>query len=205
MSFVIRLYEPKDFDAVYEVCLKTGDAGQDATHLYKDAKALGHLYVGPYVTLEPSLAFVLEDNLGVCGYVLGALNTKNFQERFIKEWLSPLQKLYPDPQGDPKTWTRDEQIYHEIHHPQLEVYEVLEPYPSHLHIDLLPRAQGQGNGKRMINILLEVLKAKGSRAVHLGMFASNTRALHFYKKIGFHRIEDAAFPMDILYLGLVLQ
>jgi ribosomal protein S18 acetylase RimI-like enzyme len=205
MSFKIRPYEEKDLDAVYEVCLKTGDAGQDATHLYKDAKALGHLYVGPYVTLELSLAFVLEDEIGVCGYVLGALDTKKFRERFVKEWLPRLQKLYLDPQGDPKTWTLDEQIYYEIHHPKTEVYKALEPYPSHLHIDLLPRAQGQGNGKRMMQTLLEALKKQGSRAVHLGMFASNTRAFHFYKRMGFHVVEDAEFPKDILYLGLVLE
>jgi ribosomal protein S18 acetylase RimI-like enzyme len=205
VSCVIRSYEPKDFDAVYEVCLKTGDAGQDATHLYKDPKALGHLFVGPYVTLEPSLAFVLEDELGVCGYVLGALDTKKFQARFIKEWLPPLQKIYPDPKGEASSWTLDEQIYHEIHHPTPEIYKALETYPSHLHIDLLPRAQGQGNGKRMMNTLLEALKKQGSRAVHLGMFASNTRAFHFYKKMGFHVIEDAGFPKDILYLGLVFE
>lgn len=201
--FKIRLYESKDFDAVYEICLKTGDAGQDATHLYKDSKALGHLYVGPYITLEPSLAFVLEDNLGVCGYVLGALDTKTFGERFIKEWLPPLQKLYPAPQGDSQNWTLDEGIYHEIHHPKSDSYKALEPYPSHLHIDLLPRAQGQGNGKRMMQMLLEALKVRGSRAVHLGMYASNTRALHFYQKMGFHVIEDGEVPRDTLYLGLV--
>lgn len=202
MNFKIRPYKAKDFDAVYEVCLKTGDAGQDATHFYQDAKALGHLYVGPYVTLEPSLAFVLEDDVGVCGYVLGALDTKAFREHFIKEWLPPLQRFYPDPQGNSENWTLDEGVYHEIHHPREDIYRALEPYPSHLHIDLLPRAQGQGNGKRMMQTLLEALKEKGSRAVHLGMFASNTRAFHFYRQWGFHVIEDAEFPRDILYLGL---
>jgi ribosomal protein S18 acetylase RimI-like enzyme len=205
MSFIIRPYEPKDFDAVYEVCLKTGDAGQDATHFHKDPKALGHLYVGPYVTLEPSLAFVLEDDSGVCGYVLGVLDTKTFYKRYIEEWLPPLQKLYPDPTGDPKHWTFDERIYHDIHHPDVKSYSALEPYPSHLHIDLLPRAQGQGNGKRMMTTLLETLKAQNSRAVFLAMHPDNTRALLFYQKIGFHIIEAAKLPRDTLYLGLVFE
>jgi ribosomal protein S18 acetylase RimI-like enzyme len=201
MSFAIRPCEPKDFDAVYEVCLKTGDAGQDATHLYKDPKALGHLYVGPYITLEPSLAFVLRDDLGVCGYVLGALNTKKFQERFVKEWLPPLQKIYPDPKGDETTWTLDEQIYHDIHHPKTEIYKAIEAFPSHLHIDLISRAQGQGNGKRMMEVLLDALRQRGSSAVHLGMFASNHRALHFYQKLGFQLLKPEEFPKEILYLG----
>ncbi len=205
MSFIIRPYEPKDFDAVYEVCLKTGDAGQDATHLYQDPKALGHLYVGPYVTLELSLAFVLEDDLGVGGYVLGALDTKKFQERFVTEWLPPLQKLYPDPQGDKTTWTPDEQIYHQLYHPWRGIYKALEPYPSHLHIDLLPRAHGQGNGTRMMQTLLETLVKKGSPAVYLGMRPENQRAFVFYKKMGFHIIEDAELPKRTLYMCLVFE
>jgi ribosomal protein S18 acetylase RimI-like enzyme len=203
--FLIRPYDQKDFDAVYDVCLKTGNAGQDATHLYKDPKALGHLYVGPYVTLEPSLAFVLEDKLGVCGYVLGALDTRTFRERFVKEWLPPLQKLYPDPQGEEESWTPDEEIYHELHHPWTEIYRALRSYPSHLHIDLLPRAQGQGNGTQMMNTLLGVLTKKGSPAVRLGTNPKNERAFIFYKKIGFHVIEDVVLPKTTIYMGLVFE
>ena len=31
-EFNIRLYEARDLDAVYRVCLETGDTGDDATH-----------------------------------------------------------------------------------------------------------------------------------------------------------------------------
>jgi ribosomal protein S18 acetylase RimI-like enzyme len=203
MSFKIRSYEPKDLDAVYEVCLKTGDAGQDATRFHKDPKALGHLYVGPYVTLEPSLAFVLEDSLGVCGYVLGASDTKTFYQRYLAQWLPPLQQLYPDPIGDPETWTFDEQLYHALHHP--DDYKTFDAYPSHLHIDLLPRAQGQGNGKSMMQILLGALQTQGSKGVFLVMHLDNTRAFHFYLKMGFQIIEDPTLPRDGLYLGLAFE
>lgn len=205
MRFTIRPYESKDFDDVYQICLQTADAGQDGTHLYKDPKVVGHLYAGPYVALEPSLAFVLEDDLGVCGYVLGALDTKVFRARFVKEWLPPLQKIYPDPQGKSELWTLDERIYYEIHHPRLEIYRVLEPYPSHLHIDLLLRAQGQGNGTRMINRLFNALREGGSHAVHLGTGQKNERAIMFYEKLGFHIIQDVSLPKRTVYMGLVFE
>ena len=35
-------------------------------------------------------------------------------------------------------------------------------YPSHIHIDLMEGAQGQGIGVRMIKTILATLKAKGS-------------------------------------------
>jgi len=49
----LRRYERRDEAAVYEVCLRTGDNGNDATQLYDDPRALGHIYVGPYLKLEP--------------------------------------------------------------------------------------------------------------------------------------------------------
>ena len=46
---------------------------------------------------------------------------------------------------------------------------VVARYPSHLHIDLLPRAQGQGHGRLLIESLLDLLRAEGSGGVHLGV------------------------------------
>src|SRR5262245_63083228 len=40
---LIRPYRPSDLDALYRICLLTGDDGQDATSLYNDPRLLGHL------------------------------------------------------------------------------------------------------------------------------------------------------------------
>jgi ribosomal protein S18 acetylase RimI-like enzyme len=61
----------------------------------------------------------------------------------------------------------------------------VDQYPSHLHIDLLERAQGRGIGKAMMLIVLETLREQGSKGVHLGMGAQNSRAFTFYTKLGF--------------------
>jgi ribosomal protein S18 acetylase RimI-like enzyme len=182
---LIRPYEPKDLEAVYRVCLLTGDSGADATRLYHDPKALGHLYAGPYVMLEPELAFVLEDESEVCGYVIGAADTVSFHRRMVESWLPPLQATLPDPKGEPDTWNRTERIYHQLHHPRLHFPALLESYPSHLHIDLLPRVQGRGFGRRLIERLFEELTERGSRGVHLGVGSSNVRARRFYGKVEF--------------------
>ena len=84
MSFEIRPYEPTDHDTVYEICLKTGDSGQDATDQFEDPKLLGHIYTGPYINLEPESAFILEDETGACGYIIGALDTKSYYHKIKK-------------------------------------------------------------------------------------------------------------------------
>jgi len=64
----IRPYRPGDLDALYRICLLTGDAGQDATSHYHDPRLLGHIFAAPYGLFEPSLAFVAEDAAGMpCG------------------------------------------------------------------------------------------------------------------------------------------
>jgi ribosomal protein S18 acetylase RimI-like enzyme len=185
--------------------LKTGDSGQDATEQYSDPMVLGHLYVGPYMEIEPSLAFVLEDEAGVCGYVLGAFDSESFYRRFASDWLPRICKPYVLPAGDAAAWTQTEKVVYELFHPDIYYPDSFRPYPSHLHIDLLPRAQGQGNGRRMIETLLARLKAMGSPGVHLGMSSVNLRAEGFYRKMGFQELaRTGTGAPHTLFLGRLL-
>jgi len=196
--FNIRRCEPRDVDAAYDVCLRTGDNGEDASHTFDDPKALGHIFVGPYVRLEPQLAFVLEDRQGVCGYALGALDSKRFYDAYLNQWLPEIRLRHREPTGDPARWTRTAKVYFEYYHPEIFMPEPYNQYPSHVHIDLLPRARGRGLGREMMKVLLAELTAKGSPGVHLGMGATNTRAERFYRKLGFHELARVG---DVLYLG----
>jgi len=189
----IRPYQPSDRDALYAVALATGRDGDDASQLFRDPTLLGHRYVGPYLDLEPGLAFTLEDDLGPCGYVLGAADTTDFYERFTKTWLPPiLTHLGPAPTAPAD---EDERLLAELHAPSLTVPSDLEAYPAHLHIDLVPRAQGQGCGRRMMHTLFEALVVRGAHGVHLGVSPRNERAQGFYRALGFD-VVDAAVPDD---------
>lgn len=182
----IRGYRPGDLPDLYLICLRTGSSGTDATGLFRDPDLLGHLYAAPYGVLEPSLAFVVEDQAGVGGYCLGALDTREFEQRLERDWWPALRQRYaaPDP-ARRERWTRDERAANEIHHPWRTDDELLAGYPSHLHIDLLPRVQGRGLGRRLIDTQLAALAGRGSRGVHFFVRADNQRALSFYLHLGF--------------------
>lgn len=200
-DFQIRDYRPADAPALYDVCLKTGDAGADGSAMYAEhPDLLGAIYVGPYLELEPSLALVLEDGQGCSGYCLGAFDTASFHARFLTEWIPSWQRRHPLPSEpihvDDSPMQR---LVFELHHPSLYVPSDPGAYPSHLHIDLLPRAQGLGWGKRLMEVLLGRLRAMGSSGVHLGMAATNDRAGRFYRKLGFELLEEKG---DTIYMGL---
>ena len=202
-EFRIRKATAADKEATYWVCLKTGDHGDDGEALFTDdPDALGRIYVGPYLEYEPDLALVLEDNEGVCGYCLGAMDSRQLYDRYEQKWRPELTQDFPEPNGDPSRWTPLEQVYHLYHHPDYYCPEPYELYPSQLHIDLVPRAQGRGLGRRMIDEGASKIAAKGSPGVHLGMSAKNDRAHRFYLKLGFEELaRDGSGENQAIYLG----
>jgi hypothetical protein len=134
----IRDAQPGDEPGAYHVCLKTGDYGKDGAAFYsEDPDALGRIFVGPYLAYEPELSLILEDDQGICGYALAALDSRAFYARYENEWRPPLCARFPEPRADPGRWTRLDEIYHCYHHPDYFCPEPYDLYPSHMHIDLL--------------------------------------------------------------------
>lgn len=173
-----------DLPGVYRVCLLTGDSGKDATAIYRDPDLLGHLYVGPYLVGHPDFAFVVVDPAGVAGYTLAVPDTRAFEEWAEREWWPPLRKQHAlADEASP-----DADLIRTIHDPPVASHALLAEYPAHLHIDLLPRLQGKGYGRRLIELMIDRLCERGCTGVHLGVGVDNDRAIAFYEHLGFHPI-----------------
>jgi ribosomal protein S18 acetylase RimI-like enzyme len=186
-DFSIRSYKSADTSAVYEICLKTGNSGQDATHLFSDPLVLGHLYVGPYMKFEPQSVFILEDDQGPCGYIMGVLDSQTYYQWMHSEWLPKIRVDYKKPTGNPDTWDETEKITDLLFHPVSQ--RLLPDFPSHLHIDLLSRAQGKGQGKLMMDRFIDYLRYNKIPGVHLELSSKNDRAFNFYRKYGMQELD----------------
>jgi ribosomal protein S18 acetylase RimI-like enzyme len=198
----IRPYRDSDLDDLYRICLLTGDAGEDATSMFDDPRILGDVWAAPYGLFEPSLAFVAEDEAGVGGYIVGALDSRAFEERLEADWWPALRDRYPAPPLElpPDQWTPDQRTAGFIHTPFPVPDELAENYPSHLHINLVPRLQSQGLGRQLMNTLIRALQEQGSAGVHFLVWPDNQRAVGFYRHLGFTMIsaEPAViFTMDL--------
>jgi len=198
----IRPYRDGDLDDLYRVCLQTGDAGGDATSMFGDPQILGHVFAAPYALFEPSLAFVAEDEAGVGGYIVGALDSRAFAERLEAGWWPALRDRYPAPPSElaPDQWTPDQRTAAFIHVPPGVPDELAEHYPSHLHINLLPRLQSQGLGRQLMDTLIRALREQGSVGVHFFVWPANQRAVGFYQHLGFTMISAEGaiiFAMDL--------
>ncbi len=200
---VIRPARPDDQPGAYYVCLKTGNFGKDGEPFYReDPYALGRIFVGPYLAYEPELGLMLEDQQGICGYALGAFDSKAFFDRYEKEWRPKLCAEFPMPTGDPNLWTRSQMVHSWYHNPDYTMPEPYAEYPSHLHIDLLDRAQGRGYGRRMMEMVMDKLRQRGVPGAHLGVSMMNTPAFGFYQKLDFKELLRVGEGKDgCVYMG----
>lgn len=197
-GFTIRRATQADHPGLSMVCLKTGNAGQDASETEDDPALLGLIFALPYQVAEPDFAFVVTDSIGICGYVLGAPNTVGFTAFMEGQWLPPLRQTLPDPGPDTGHWRGSDWARALIHQPPILPPVDLSRYPAHGHIDLLPRAQGQGVGRRAMQTLMDALAQSGSPGLHLGLWARNTGALAFYHRLGFEILKHVG---DTIYVG----
>ena len=198
----IRPYRDSDLDDLYRICLLTGDAGQDATSMFDDPRILGDVWAAPYGLFEPSLAFVAEDKAGVGGYIVGALDSRAFEGRLEADWWPALRDRYPAPPSElpPDQWTPDQRTAGFIHAPFPVPDELAKDYPSHLHVNLVPRLQSQGLGRQLMNTLIRALQEQGSAGVHFFVWPANQRAVGFYRHLGFTMISAepaVTFTMDL--------
>lgn len=165
---------------MYDVCVRTAEAGGDARGLYSSDDFMPDVFAGPYLELEPELAFVVDDGR-VVGYVLGTADTRRWAAEHRARWLPRVADRYP---LVTPARTKEERLVELLHHPERTVHPALAGYPAHLHIDLLPSHQGRGLGRLLIRRFLAALRDCGVPGVHLGVAPDNAGALAFYRHLG---------------------
>lgn len=194
----IRLYREADRDAMFDICMRTAEAGGDARHLYEDQDLMPNIFAAPYAYLEPELTFVLDNGMRAVGYILGTSDTPRFVKEFRERWLPLVAQRHPAPVGEPVT--RDEQMAVLLHWPERMIVPEMADYPAHLHIDLLPEYQGRGYGRLLAYTFFDALARAGAPRVHLSMLTVNTAARAFYDRIGFREL-TVADPGMLTFLG----
>ncbi len=179
----LRPVRPDDLPMLYHICLVTGAAGQDASALHNDQELIGHIYAAPYAVLEPAQALVAEDEHGVAGYLVGTHDTDQFTERLEQQWWLGLRERYSDPAL--MLSEADRARIGTIRQPERNPADLVEQYPAHIHMNLLPRLRGQGVGRALVQRWVAEARAARVRGIHLGASASNAGGIAFWQKVGF--------------------
>ena len=181
-----------DIPYLYEVCLKTGNEGNDASALFSDPYLIGHYYVAPYLLYQKGFCFIAEYKNRPQGYIVAVPDTVSFRQWMEEYWLPPLRNQYPQP--FPYSISEKEKKILDLIH--LSKYPVdlnslpwISEFPAHLHIDLLPIIQRKGIGSKLMDNIFNELRKQNIPGIYLNVDLSNPGAISFYQKLGFSVIK----------------
>lgn len=213
-DLAIRSLRAGDEPALMDVCLRTGHAGGDATGLLDDGELMGALWCRPYLVLEPDLVSVVaSERSGPVGYVLGALDSAAFHAAAEARYWPGARERFP--LGAAPEGSLDQLLVSLIHDRSHAAgsgnsdsggqSDLQRLYPSHLHIDLLPEAQGVGFGRQLIDRLIGQLRERGSGGVRLGVSQANERAIAFYRHLGFTEWEGPDDGINLTFVRAIAR
>lgn len=210
-TYTIRPYLPSDEPLVYEVCRKTCDDGMDGTQVFPefpnligDKLVLEFLLVGGFLTLSNEYCFVVEDEAGVCGYALAALDAQQFNKKLEVAWKPELCIKYPAPIKEPaEMLSPAEEIMSSFHSRAVKVPDIVyKHHPSRVTMSMLPSIMDSSVSKRLLACVLAALKANGSHGVFSQVTVGDKNVIDFYTKLGFLEIALPDFLSDdVFFLG----
>ena len=146
--------------------------------------------------LEPDFCFVVDSGEGrAVGYVIGTPDTANFVKKYREVFIPLLQieGLHPPGADEPFGWNENHPnaLRFIMHSPEnllhVDEPQLLEDYPGHMHIDILPEYQRQGLGRKLIDTFSATVKKDGAKGLHLLMSQANVEAGKFYTRTGWQR------------------
>ncbi|GBM18064.1 Protein O-GlcNAcase [Araneus ventricosus] len=204
--YTIRPYLPSDEAQVYDVCRRTCDDGMDGSEVFPEYPDLiGDKLVGHFLCLSPEYCFVVEDENGICGYALAALDAQQLKTKCEMCWIPELLAKYPAPKkGNGEMLTPAEEIIAGFYNRQKvgppEIVYV--HHPSTLRMNILPTVSDPSVPKRMLTCILSTLKANGSHGVFVDVTVGDKNIVDFFSKLGFLEIAHPGFHVeDVFYMG----
>uniref|UniRef100_A0A8C7KPD7 protein O-GlcNAcase n=1 Tax=Oncorhynchus kisutch TaxID=8019 RepID=A0A8C7KPD7_ONCKI len=182
----IRPYHNKDKAELYCMVrqLQQGAQGSpDSSPAHPDL--IGDRCLGPCLTLCPEYSMVLEDELGVCGCVLGVVDVRSFAKRCQTCWMPAMRDKYPPRTGH----ANSQEVLQQMEEDQGEYPDsLLYHFPSQLRLDALPDLVDISVTRCLLTALLTALKANGSHGVFCEMQPTDRMRLDFLTKLGFLEI-----------------
>ncbi|KAF6726933.1 Protein O-GlcNAcase [Oryzias melastigma] len=184
----VRPYHNKDkvelYRMVRQLHLRT-QGGQESSIAHPDV--IGDRCLGPCLALSPEYSFILEDELGVCGCVLGILDVRSFAKRCQASWIPAMRDKYP-PKGN-STHPNTQDLIRLIEEDQGEYPDsLLHHFPSQVRLDALPELVDVSVSRTLLTALLTALKANGSQGVFCEVQPTDRQRLEFLTKLGFLEI-----------------
>ncbi|NHJ49353.1 MAG: GNAT family N-acetyltransferase [Asgard group archaeon] len=181
LTIIIRKLQKQDEPSIIDICFITGD--ELLKKILPDPYLFSLLWCLYYVWYEIENVFVAENSKTkkIVGYILNTFNTKQQEADYKKKMSSHIKdKIKELKIKSPRTRITVSFI---LNRPtSRKRKKILEHYPAHLHINVLPDFQRQGIGHMLMQALEAHLKENNVKGYHLEVGTKNKQGINFYKK-----------------------
>lgn len=183
----VRPYHSKDKVELYRMVRQLHLRAQAGLESSAHPDLIGDRCLGACLALSPEYSFVLEDELGVVGSVLGVLDVRSFTKRCQACWIPAMRDKYPPRAGGAHGNSQD--LVQQMQEDQGEYPDsLLYHFPSQLRLDALPELVDVSVSRTLLTALLTALKANGSQGVFCEVQPTDRQRLEFLTKLGFLEI-----------------
>ncbi|XP_035702266.1 protein O-GlcNAcase isoform X2 [Folsomia candida] len=193
--YTIRPYRPSDEPAVYKVCLMTFKDGLSAVEEFSDhPKLAGDIKIGGYLTLNPDINFVVEDESEtVVGSAVAVLDARDFRRKLDMSWMDVLRKMYPVPTsgGDESPFVKDVLSSLQVSDMKHVPDDVRSSYPSELRFHIVSPLADPSVPKRLMTCVLAALRANGVFGCFVETSCHEKHNREFFRKLGFAEIDES--------------
>jgi len=201
--YTVRPYFPADKDSVYSVCLKTHDDGLNGSDIFPDHPDLvADESIGGLLFLSPEYCFVLEDETGICGYLVSCLDVKEYRKIWNRTWLPKMREKYSKPQKSNSTLTPSERLISTFYTDTRQPMEfVHKDYPAMLFVSVISsRISDISMPKQLLACGIKNLQAQGISGVHTVVKSNHINLIAWHIKLGFEDITEGS-GSDKVVLG----
>lgn len=183
----IRSYEPRDREAVRELCCNTGFLGQPIDPVFEDREIFADYLTQYYTDVEPESSFVVVHEGKVMGYLLGSRRPMRQQIHGFVQNIRLFVKGMARYAGYRKE-TRDF-IGWILRNSWREV-PAAPRKTAHFHFNLLPEVQSIAGTRALLGEYFDYLRAAGEKAVYGQVVTfEGRRGSRLFERYGFKTLE----------------
>lgn len=194
----VRLFTPKDRQAVRRIACDTADNGNPCESFFHDRELLADLLTAYYTDGDPRTSWVADNGGTVVGYLIGCLDSRR-HVRTMARRIVPWALLRGVGRGvlfHADTWRLVRTGLAAWAKGGLSRDGYFGDYPAHVHINVRREFRGQGLGGELLRSFLRQAEAAGVPGVHLATRADNASGMKFFEREGFVLAErsPSVFP-----------
>lgn len=182
----IRAFVPEDRDMLRDLFGRVGE-GSPTASIWGHVPSEAAVYLDPYMDFAAESLFVAAVDGFLVGYLTGCQDSAVFpsessrMDRAIREHrlilkAGPAAFFARSMMDMAQGAIRRAPTPGELDDPR---------WPAHLHINVLPSARGTGAAAELMQRWLDLLVASGSPGCYLQTLVENTRAVRFFRRMGF--------------------